>query len=156
VISPNGNLYGLYDPAKHQSGWVKVNETGNAYTVRSFNASNESINVEYEGRILTLALKAAKIDTMPANAIPAPLPVAAAVANGQTPTSNNVTMPATNAPPGSEAKRLEEIAAEVRRRRDARQSAAQLPGQTPGAPSGPPTPLPTRPTPPNAPTALPR
>src|SRR4051812_3251591 len=69
VISPNGNLYGLFDPVKRQSGWVKVNETGNAYTVRSFNASNESISVEYEGRTLTLALKAAKIESLPAGAI---------------------------------------------------------------------------------------
>jgi hypothetical protein len=156
VLSPNGNLYGLYDPAKHQSSWVKVNETGNAYTVRSFNASNESISVDYEGRVLTLALKSAKIDTMPASAIPPPLPVAAVVANAQTAPNNVITTPGMNAPPGSEAKRLEEIAAEVRRRRDARQSAAQQPGQTPGAPSGPPTTLPSRPSPPNAPTPLPR
>jgi hypothetical protein len=116
-------FFGLYDPIKKQCSWVKLNEVGRDLpaTVRTYDASSETITVDYQGRTLNLALKAAKIETAPAMAQipqlqPRPMPG---------PQLNPV-------PAVDEAKRLEAVAAEVARRRQQRQAAMQQtmpPGQ---------------------------
>jgi len=147
MTTANGNVYGLFDPVKRQSSWVKLNEAGNDYTVRNYDAANDAVTVEYQGRVLTLALKAAKIQSLAPSALPQ---VAAATPQLQ-PNLNPNTPPAFSPTPVDEARRLESVAAEVRRRRALRQSAAQSPGP------GQPTPLPPPQNPaPNGPTALPR
>jgi hypothetical protein len=148
MTTANGNVYGLFDPAKRQSSWVKLNETGNDYTVRTFDAANDAVTVEYQGRILTLALKAAKIQSLAPSALPQPV---AATAPQMQPNLSPNGQPAFNPTPVDEARRLESVAAEVRRRRALRQSAAQPPGP------GQPTPLPPPQNPPaNSPSVLPR
>jgi hypothetical protein len=122
---PGGSLFGLYDPVKKQGGWVKLNEAGRDFTVRTYDAANDAVTVEYQGRVLSLALKTAKIESMPAMAMvqpprpPVPGPQLA------------------TAPSVDEAKRLEAVAAEVQRRRQQRQAAMQQAGQMPGQPQPP-------------------
>lgn len=121
---PGGSLFGLYDPVKKQGGWVKLNEAGRDFTVRTYDAANDAVTVEYQGRVLSLALKTAKIESMPAMAMvqpPRPMP------GPQLAT----------APTVDEAKRLEAVAAEVQRRRQQRQAAMQQAGQMPGQPQPP-------------------
>jgi len=147
-------VYGLFDPVKRQSSWVKINEAGNDYTVRTYDAANDAVTVEYQGRVLTLALKTAKIETMAPSALPQQQQIA-----GNPPMRTNLNNPPPLSPtPVDEARRLESVAAEVRRRRALRQSAGQPPG--PGQPTpmsaGAPTMPPPQNPPPNSPSVLPR
>jgi len=117
---PGGSLFGLFDPVKKQGGWVKLNEAGRDFTVRSYDAANDAVTVEYQGRVLSVALKTAKIESMPAMAQINPMPPRP-IGGPQLASAPNV----------DEAKRLEAVAAEVARRRQQRQAAMQA-GQPPG------------------------
>jgi hypothetical protein len=124
---PGGSLFGLFDPVKKQGGWVKLNEDGRDFTVRSYDAANDAVTVEYQGRVLSLALKTSKIESMPAMFMTQP---PRPVAGPQMAT----------APTVDEAKRLEAVAAEVQRRRQQRQAAMQQAAQGPGGQMPPPQP----------------
>ncbi len=109
VSTKSGYMFALYDPSKHQSVWARLNEPGADFVVRTNDVNNDSITVDYQGRTLTLALKEAKVETMTAMA-----PVMAPPnQNGMRPPPN-MNNPSN---PAEEARRLEAVAAEVRRRR---------------------------------------
>ena len=139
---PGGSLFGLFDPVKKQGGWVKLNESGHDYTVRTYDATNDAVTVEYQGRVVSLALKTAKIESMPAMAM------------AQPPRPMAGPQQMATAPTVDEAKRLEAVAAEVQRRRMQRQAAMQQAAQGPGQPRMPmppqpmPQPMPPQPMPP--------
>lgn len=121
--SEGGPLFGLYDPVKKQAGWVKVNEAGKDFpvTVKNYDPANEAVTVEYQGRVLNLALPSAKISAAPVMAMAGPpRPV-------QAPGQPVVAQ----APSADDTRRLEAVAAEVARRRQARQAAAQQQPQQP-------------------------
>ncbi|HEU5081274.1 MAG TPA: hypothetical protein VFT72_18825 [Opitutaceae bacterium] len=123
VTTKSGPLFGLYDPTKKQSVWAGLNEQGSDFTVRSYDANNDIVTVDYQGRTLNLPLKAAKVESL--GAIPNPALVGNMNRPGQPPS------PALTASPQDEARRLEGVAAEVRRRRMMRQAAAQQNGAGP-------------------------
>ncbi len=129
-----GLMFGIYEPASQKGNWVKVNETGNGYVVKSFDAGKSSISIDYQGRVQTLTLKEARFDGTVA-AVPM-------VGGAQTRPAGGA--PAVSANPAEEAKRLENVANEVRRRRAARAAATT----TPAAPAqGVPAPVVTPATP---------
>ncbi|MFO1449749.1 MAG: hypothetical protein U1F61_16445 [Opitutaceae bacterium] len=110
--------FGFYDPAKRQSVWVGMNESGSDYRVTRFDAGADTVTVEAGGRTLVLELQKVKIASAP---VPANLP-AAPVANFGAAAPAVAPPPVVlNPTPADEAKRLEAIAAEVRRRRALRQ-----------------------------------
>lgn len=126
VSTKSGFLYGIFDPTKRQSAWVKMNDTGSDFAVRSHDEANDTVTVDYQGRVMTLALKSAKVESM------APLPSPAQVNSHRTPMPSQPmqqTQPSINPTAADEARRLEGVAAEVRRRRMLRQAAAQNGGQ---------------------------
>jgi hypothetical protein len=126
VVIGSRQQFGFFDPAKRQSFWVGLNEAGADYRVTRYEADTETATVEGGGRTLTLALHKVKIASAPA-----PVNVAPPVANfgaasppiGPPPVVLNPT-------PADEAKRLEAIAAEVRRRRALRQQTVTTPEKT--------------------------
>jgi len=132
-------VFGLYDPVKKQGGWVKLNEAGKDFpaTVRNYDAPNEAVTVDYQGRVLNLALKAAKIESMPAMAQIAPMP---------RPMPGQPGPAIAPAPSVDNARQMEAVAAEVARRRQQRQAALQQnppvpqPGQSQPQPQGQPQP----------------
>ena len=117
VTTRSGPLFGLYDPTKKQSVWAGLNEQGADFTVRSYDANNDIVVVDYQGRSLNLPLKAAKVESL--GNIPNPALIGNMNRPGQVPN------PAVTASPVDEARRLEGVAAEVRRRRMMRQAASQ-------------------------------
>jgi hypothetical protein len=129
MASSEGILFGIYEPASQKGSWIKAGEAGHGYVVRSYDEGRASVSVEYQGRLQTLTLKEAKFDgaiaAVPMSSgssqiRPAVMPGAPAVANN----------------PAEEAKRLEQVANEVRRRRAARQAATQQsPAQAVPAPA---------------------
>lgn len=116
VSTKGGYLFGLYDPTKRQSLWVRQNEPGAEFTVRSHDVSSDTVTVDYQGRTLTLALKSAKVESLG----PVPNP---SMANMPRPPMQNQPQMGMTPSAADEARRLEGVAAEVRRRRMLRQAA---------------------------------
>jgi len=51
-----GVRFAIYDPAKKEGAWVGIDEKGQAYVVRSYDADNKRVVVDYQGRSQTLAM----------------------------------------------------------------------------------------------------
>ena len=130
-------MFSIYDATHKNSAWLRLNETGQPYVVKSHDEARDSVTVEHQGRTLTLALRTAKVASAPVNvpqpAQPAPGP------NGPQPIGGPVVL---NPSPADEQRRLEAIAAEVNRRRMIRQQALQASRK-----AGLNTPTPPRPAP---------
>jgi hypothetical protein len=62
--------FSLYDPARKQSTWVRLNEPGNPFLVKAFDPANDTITVEQRSRTYTLTLKESKI--IPQSSRPTP------------------------------------------------------------------------------------
>lgn len=112
IASRDGTVFGFYDRARNQGGWVRQNEAGAEFNVRAYDAANAVVTVDYQGQKLSLALSAAKIETAAASGLP--LIIAAPLG---APAATTVTAANPN-----DQRKLESIAAEVRRRRALRQS----------------------------------
>ena len=121
IASREGTVFGFYDRARNQGGWVRQNEAAAEFNVLGYDHARTVVTVDYQGQKLSLALSSAKIESAAPSAIPlvtaAPLGAPAAPA-------------VTGANPNDQRK-LESIAAEVRRRRALRQS---TPAVTPPRP----------------------
>ncbi len=114
MATPEGLRFAIYEPATQKGNWVKQGETGFGYVVRNYDADRLTASVEYQGRVQALVIKEAKFDgtavaMAPTAAAGGARPGAPAVANNS----------------AEEAKRLEQVANEVRRRRAARQAAME-------------------------------
>jgi hypothetical protein len=114
MSTPDGLRFAIYEPASQKGNWVKAEESGFGYVVRSYDTKRSQASVDYQGRTQTLTLKEARFD---GTAVTSPAPAAGQQAR---PPGTAVT-----ANPAEEAKRLEQVANEVRRRRAARQAATQ-------------------------------
>ncbi|MCS6244471.1 MAG: hypothetical protein H2172_11525 [Opitutus sp.] len=122
VISTSaGTLFGLYDRTRNQGAWVRQNEKGADFNVLAYDAANAVVTVDYQGQKLSLALSSAKIET----AAPSLIPMIAAA-----PLAAPAT-PAVNGANPTDQRKLESIAAEVRRRRALR---VATPAVTPAHP----------------------
>ncbi len=120
-------MFSIYDTATRSSTWVRLNQTGSGFIVRSYDESRDTITVDHGGRTITLALKTAKVASAP---VAAPQPVVVAP-NVPQPVTGPVVL---NPTPADEQRRLEAIAAEVNRRRQLRQQALQASRQAAGQP----------------------
>lgn len=120
-------MFSIYDTATRSSSWVRLNQTGRDFIVRSYDAARDTVTVDHNGRTITLALKTAKVASAP---VAAPQPVVA-TPNVPQPVTGPVVL---NPTPADEQRRLEAIAAEVNRRRQLRQQALQASRQAAGQP----------------------
>ena len=113
IMADGGDyMFSVFDSAKKSSVWARLNEPGREFVIKSHDAARDAITVEHQGRVLTLTLKMAKIASAPAFG---PRPTVA------TPVGGPVVL---NPTPADEQRRLEAVAAEVRRRRALREQAA--------------------------------
>jgi hypothetical protein len=119
-----GKQFRLFDPAKKQGAWVRLNERSPEFeaVVRQHNEDEESVSVEHQGRTVTLAMRRAKIVAdVAAPAAPPPGVAPAGPAISVTPAVTQTVM--VNPSPADEQRRLEAVAAEVNRRRALREQA---------------------------------
>ena len=121
ISSRDGTLFGLYDRTRNQGAWVRQNEKGADFNVLAYDAANAVVTVDYQGQKLSLALSSAKIES----AAPSLIPMIAAA-----PLAAPANPAVTGANPADQRK-LESIAAEVRRRRALRTA---TPAVTPARP----------------------
>jgi hypothetical protein len=71
IVKEGGQYeFSLYDPARKQSTWVGLKETGHDFLVKAFDSATEAVTVEQRNRTYTLALKEAAIIPL----APKPLP----------------------------------------------------------------------------------
>lgn len=139
VFEGGAYSFSIYDPATKESAWVKLKENGFPFVARSFDRERDTLLIDYQGRSLALALQSTKTmasaQTAPAQS-PAPLPTqpGATSQNGArstTPATGaiNPNQPMPNSPSGgippmpstmtpAEAQRLQNLADEIRRRRN--------------------------------------
>ena len=107
----DARLFNIFDPSSKQSRWVRLNEPGSAFTVKSHDEATDTVSLDYAGRSLSLRLPEAKITSLAATPVPA-------VANNRPRRPEGQDAPSPPAELSAEqAKRLENVAAEVTRRR---------------------------------------
>lgn len=127
----NVTMFSLFDPsAKKTGGWLKLNEQGPGFTIKSYDAASDTVTVDYQGRALKLVMRTPKIASSgPAVAVPpaaVPLVMQPPAAPGLAP---RPVVP--NPAPATEAARMAEWTAEIQKRRDMRN---QAPAQSPTPP----------------------
>ena len=123
--------YCVYDPARRRSVWLRLGDQDGPIQLQSFDPETRTVSVVQNGQAMNLKLQSAKLANAGSGPAAPPigvLPVAGQQAGGNNPLINSVV---TNPTPADEAKRLEAVAAEVRRRRALRQAAAQNQAQPP-------------------------
>jgi hypothetical protein len=113
IATKDGVLFGLYDRSRNLGAWVGEKEKGAEFVVQGYDAANDLVTVDYQGRKFTLPLSASRIGTA------APSPVAVVRPSGPSISGGSVSA----RPAQADATRLESVAAEVRRRRALRQAA---------------------------------
>jgi hypothetical protein len=94
-----------------RNAWIHLGESSGEFTLQSYDAESEAVNVSLSGKTLTLALKKASIQ------LSAAAPTAPAPAHADSTASSA-------APQPEDPKRLQAIAEEIRRRRALRQQNA--------------------------------
>lgn len=130
MMDGGGYRFSVYDPARKSGQWVRLNETGHDFTVRSHDVARDTVTLDFQGRVMTLSLRTAKVVgvavTEPAGPRPTPGPPGA----GPVPR------------PGSpeEAARFNRAVEEINRRRALREK-GPVPVPTP-APANTPGPVP--------------
>ena len=127
MTMPGGASYCIFDVAKKRAFWVSVNEAGHDFMVKAGDPEGESVSVSYQGRLMKLTLRTAKVASSGSASAVAMAPVA-----GTSPAISSTVV--LNPSPADEQKRLDAVAQEVRRRRLEREKAIQesQPGQGPG------------------------
>lgn len=127
VTDEAGTAYSVFDTSTNKGRWVRADDANSPIRVRGFDADNATLEVEQNGRVQKLTLKRATIQAgQPMTAM-----VPANVAPGMPSPNGEVRRDA-----GADARRLEAVAAEVRRRRALRNAASTGNGQPP-APQAP-------------------
>jgi hypothetical protein len=127
MATSEGFAYCIYDTVKKTSSWVGLGEGGHDFIVKSADAGGENVTVDFKGQILRLALRTAKVSSS------GPAGVAASAVAAPPATS-----PVLNPTAADEQRRLDAVAAEVRRRKMERERAiqdAQNSGVQPSAPN---------------------
>ncbi len=115
ITTKDGILFGLYDRTTQTGAWVRKQDKDADFLVEAYDAANDVVAVNYHGQKFNLALSSSKI----AKAAASPALPAAMTTDAQ-PSS----APALTGGRGDDSRRLESIAAEVRRRRALRQGEA--------------------------------
>ncbi|HEX2854582.1 MAG TPA: hypothetical protein VHO24_15230 [Opitutaceae bacterium] len=124
MATGNTTMFSIFDPSKKSGTWVGLNESGYDFSVKKYDADNDTVTVEHQGRTHVLAMRTPKIASL-GNAVAPPPATAPAVLAPPNPVTRNVTATPT---PATEAARLADWQAEIQRRRDMRAQAATTPG----------------------------
>jgi len=126
----DGYRFSIYDPARKSGQWVRLNEPGHDFTVKTHDVGQDTIMVDYQGRRLTLPLRAGKVVAVAVSETsrgPRPVPGGSGVG------------PVPKAATAEESARFNRAVEEINRRRSLREK-GPLPTQAPGAPAPMPTP----------------
>lgn len=124
-------LFNIFNQSTKKSQWVALRATGSDIVVKSHELvdDTDTVTVEHQGRTLRLVLakpkttSSGKAQTPQSAPTPHPVPLPAIAGAQQKPPEGLPIPVVINPTPADEARRLEAVAAEVRRRRALRQDA---------------------------------
>ena len=134
VFDEGAYRFSVFDQGTGEANWVTLGERVQSFLARSFNQERDLLTVEHQGRTVVLALQPAKMASGAAAMNQGPVPLPGAGEPG-TRRNNGAIQPGGNAsnaagpvpmpPPGpaanpnpAEAQRLQNLALEIRRRRN--------------------------------------
>lgn len=130
LADAGGYRFSIYDPARHTSQWVRLSEPGHDFTVRTHDVARDTVTLDYQGRVLTLPLRTAKVTGL---AVTEP---ATGAATGPRPTAGPPgagTGPVPRPPTPEETARYNRAVEEIARRRALREKGPMpMPSPTPG------------------------
>jgi hypothetical protein len=146
VLKAGGEYeFSLYNPAKKQSTWARLNEPGYDFVVKAYDPEKDTVTVELRNRTFKLTLKQAKITQLsiasgqpPAAAVAGPQPMAGRGLPDPTTPGRDQSEPASALTP----EQLRNLQADINRRRELRRQATMSPGPT--IPAQPPAPVQSR------------
>jgi hypothetical protein len=153
ILRAGGDFeFSLYDPAKKQSTWARLNEPGHDFIVKAYDPEKEIVTVERQSRTYKLALKEARIVPMaivPGQTLGMAGMTPTGMASGPVPMGAGGPGPVGMMPGGGRGpagpmpsltpEQLRSLEADINRRRELRRQAAAQPGSTPQVqPSNPP------------------
>ena len=137
--------FSLYDSAKKQSTWARLNEPGYDFVIKAYDPEKDTVTVELRNRTFKLTLKEAKITQLsiapgqpPAAVAAGPQPVAGRGQPGPTSPGRDQSGPA----PALTPEQLRNLQNDINRRRELRRQATTSPGPT--TPAQPPAPVQSR------------
>jgi hypothetical protein len=107
LVDEGGYRFGVFDPAKHTGTWVRLNEPGHDFIIRSHDVARDMVTLDFQGRVMTLPLHTSKVTAAP---------VFAAPPSGNAPVVLNPT-------PADEVARFNRVKEEIARRRALREQA---------------------------------
>ena len=157
LMDGSGYRFSVYDPTKHTGQWVRLNEAGHDFTVRTHDVARDTITLDYQGRTLTLPLRSAKVVGM---AVPIESPTGPAPGSGPGPgpgygpgpvprpgSANSGMGPQPKPSSPEETARFNRAVEEINRRRALRGGTGTSPGSMPmpGPVSSGPGPVPQMP-----------
>lgn len=125
-----GYRFSIYDPVKKSGQWVRLNEPGHDFTVKTHDVGRDTITLDYQGRRLTLPLRAGKVVAV------------SEMSRGPRPAPGGSGLgPVPKAATAEESARFNRAVEEINRRRALREK-GPLPTPAPGAPAPLPRPRP--------------
>lgn len=133
VVDEEGTAFSIFDSTSSKGSWIRADDPNGPVRVKSFDKVNSVLEVEQNGKPVKLALKRAQIQAGPSLASMIPAAPAVAAAAGGKPAE-------VKRDPAADARRLEAVAAEVRRRRAMRNAAQPPAAAQPAAPAPAPAP----------------
>ncbi|MDB6169679.1 MAG: hypothetical protein JWM88_2543 [Verrucomicrobia bacterium] len=121
LVDDGGYRFSLFDPSRHTGTWARLNESGHDFVIRAHDAARDIITVDYQGRVLTLPLRTAKVVVV---APPAPNAGGGPqLQPGPAGSGPNVVL---NPTPADEVARFNRVKEEIARRRAAREQGPQV------------------------------
>jgi hypothetical protein len=112
LVDDGGYRFSIFDPTRHTGTWVRLNEPGHDFVVKSHDPGRDIVTVDYQGRILTLPLRTSKVVVVAAPPMPTGPQL---VQNGG---SGPVVL---NPTPADEVARFNRVKEEIARRRALRE-----------------------------------
>lgn len=123
----DGLQFRLFDPARKNGVWVRLNQRNEEFDViaRLHDDESKTLTIEHQGRSVTLPMRVAKVVSggSPAQMMSPPGAQGPAPAVNVAPAVTQTVV--VNPTPADEQRRLEAVAAEVARRRALREQASQ-------------------------------
>ena len=119
LVDDGGYRFSVFDPVRHTGTWARLNEPGHDFVIRAHDVARDMITLDYQGRVLTLPLRMAKVA--------AATPGGPAVATGTSGAAPTVVL---NPTPADEVARFNRVKEEIARRRALREQNSN-PGGSP-------------------------
>ncbi len=111
LVDEGGYRFSVFDPVRHTGTWARLNETGHDFVIKAYDTARDLVTLDYQGRILTVPLRTAKVGAVAQPAAP--------MAGGPGATGQAVLNPT----PGDEVARFNRVKEEIARRRALREQA---------------------------------